>query len=142
MKNLATCKPSEFLKQTSKIRKSVANWLSATEVLDIRARKPELIRLTDTMSDEERAKAKEENGKRLREQMKENAMAILDAILDEHPDETLELLALLCFIDPEDVDNHPVSEYLGAFTELINNEDVVSFFISLARLENLDILKR
>jgi hypothetical protein len=61
-------------------------------------------------------------------------MSILDAVMDEHPDETLNLLALMCFVEPEHVDDHTMSEYFEAFTELINNEAVIGFFTSLARL--------
>ena len=142
MKNLANCKPSEFLKQTSKIRKSVENWLSVTEILETRKRQPKLTQLSEDMTAEERSQVFLANQAKSREQMRQNMMDILDAVLDKHPDETLELLALLCFVEPEDVDNHMVSEYLEAFTEIINNEQVLNFFISLARLEHLDISKQ
>ena len=36
MKNLANCKPSEFLVQTNKIRKSVEKWLKITDIMNIR----------------------------------------------------------------------------------------------------------
>lgn len=36
MKNLANCTPSEFLKQTNKIKKSVEKWLKATDIMEIR----------------------------------------------------------------------------------------------------------
>lgn len=129
MKNLANCKPSEFLKQTSKIRKSVSRWLTDTDIMNIRQRMPEL---PDGISDEERKKLMEE-------QAKSNANAMLDAILDEHPDETLEVLALLCFVEPEDVDNHEVTEYLQSFNELIGNKAVMGFFGQLMDLVNLTI---
>lgn len=140
MKNLANCKPSEFLKQTSLIRKSVARWLDVTEVLKIRKRLPQLTPITGDMTADEKLKIVAENKRKSDEQMQKNAMAILEAILDDHPDETLELLALLCFIDPEDVDNYSVEEYLTAFSELISNRAVIDFFISLARLGNLNTL--
>ncbi|MBP5475125.1 MAG: hypothetical protein J6X83_02540 [Methanomicrobium sp.] len=140
MKNLANCKPSEFLKQTSLIRKSVARWLDITEILKIRKRLPQLTPVTGDMTADEKMKVVAENKRKSDEQMQKNAMAILEAILDDHPDETLELLALLCFIDPEDVDNYSVEEYLTAFSELISNQAVINFFISLARLGNLNTL--
>lgn len=34
MKNLSNCKPSEFLRQTARIRKSVAKWLEVTDLID------------------------------------------------------------------------------------------------------------
>ncbi|MCI6649125.1 MAG: hypothetical protein MSH24_06305 [Lachnospiraceae bacterium] len=124
LKNLATCKPSEFLRQTNKIRKSVAKWLNITDIMNIRKRQP---KLTDDMTDEQKKEA-------VSKQTRENFDAILDSILDEHPDETLELLALASFVDPKDVDKHSVKEYMESFTELMNDEDVLSFFTSLIEL--------
>lgn len=135
MKNLANCKPSEFLRQTSRIRKAVANWLTVTEIMEIRRRLPKLVRVTDDMDEAEVAA---ENRRRTQEQIRKNAMDILAAVLDDHPEETLEILALLCFVEPEQVDDHSVEEYLEAFTELISNQTVINFFGSLARLERLD----
>lgn len=126
MKNLANCKPSEFLTQTNKIRKSVSKWLADTDIMNIRKRVPHL---TEGMSDEEKQKA-------LEKQINENSTAILDAIMDEHPQETLELLALLCFVEPEHVDDHEVVEYLEAFQELLSNQAVLNFFMSLMRWVN------
>ena len=141
MKNIANCKPSEFLRQTSLIRKSVATWLTVTDIMEIRKRLPKLTPITDDMSDEAKAEAAVENRKKRNEQMRKNAMDILSAVLDDHPDETLELLALMCFVDPKNVDDYPVEDYLEAFTELINNQKVISFFTSLARLGSLDTSK-
>ena len=42
MKNLANCKPTEFLRQTNRIRKYVAQWLDMTGILDIRKDMPEV----------------------------------------------------------------------------------------------------
>lgn len=126
MKNLANCKPSEFLQQTTRIRKSVSKWLTDTDILNIRQRMPNI---PDDATQEERKKAMEG-------QAKENLNLMLDAILEEHPEETLELLALLCFVEPKDVDKHSVTEYLESFEELISNKAVLSFFTSLMRLAN------
>lgn len=126
MKNLANCKPTEFLVQSNKIRKSVQKWLTVTDISGIRKRMPVLTDATE----EERKKA-------LEEQAIENFNAILDAILDDHPMETLELLALLCFVEPEHVDDHTVEEYLESIHELITNETVLNFFTSLTNLERL-----
>ena len=121
MKNLANCKPSEFLKQTNRIRKSVSKWLTDTDVMNIRKRMPALPK---DATDEERRRA-------LERQATENFQAILDAILEEHPDETLELLALLCFVEPEKVDDHEITEYMDSISELLSNESVLGFFTSL-----------
>lgn len=126
MKNLATCKPSEFLKQTNKIRKSVGRWLEDTDILNIRERAPEI---TEDMT-------KEDVDKAIKEQIRENFQDILNAVLEEYPDETLEVLALINFVEPEDVDKYPVCEYLESMSEIINNEAVLGFFTSLAKLGN------
>ena len=139
MKNLANCKPSEFLIQTNKIRKSVANWLTVTDIMNIRKRLPELEEAGDGATTDERQAVVERNLKKKNEQVKQNLMDILDAMLVDHPMETLEILALCCFVEPEDVDNHPMSEYIGAITELIETKEVMSFFISLAKLAKIDI---
>ena len=139
MKNLANCKPSEFLIQTNKIRKSVANWLTVTDIMNIRKRLPELEEAGEGATIDERQAVVERNLKKKNEQVKQNLMDILDAMLVDHPTETLEILALCCFVEPKDVDNHPMSEYIGAITELIETKEVMSFFISLAKLAKIDI---
>ena len=135
MKNLANCKPSEFLKQTNKIRKAVAKWLELTKILEIRKQQPEgIIKLTVDMNQEERASALLKNRELMEKQVRVNASQMLDAMLDEYPDETLEILGLLCFVEPKDVDNHPMTEYIAAMDELIANQAVLGFFTSLMQL--------
>ena len=124
MKNLATCKPSEFLVQTNRIRKAIDRWFTDTDILNIRKRMPHI---------EENA-TKEEKGEALKVQARKNWNAMLDAMLEEHPDETLEVLALCSFVEPEDVDSYTVSEYLKSFMELIQNEAVRDFFTLLMQL--------
>lgn len=124
MKNLANCKPSEFLRQTVKIKKSVEKWLKLTDLANIRKRKPVF---PEDATEKEKAEI-------LKRQIRENATAMFESVFEEHPDETLEVLALMCFVEPDHVDDYPVKEYLKAFTELINDEDVLSFFTSLAHL--------
>lgn len=124
MKNLANCKPSEFLAQSNKIRKAVSEWLTLTDILNIRQQKP---KFEIDMTDEERERL-------TAEQVQKNLNEMLDQILEEHAEETLNVLALMCFVDPKDVDEHPMDEYIEAFNELINNQTVINFFVSLARL--------
>lgn len=130
MKNLANCKPSEFLCQTNKIRKYAANWLEITGISQIRKNVPEFD-VNDT---------KEQRQAKLNAQAKKNVMEILDAIMEKHPDESLGLLALLCFVEPENVDDYPVSFYLESFNELINDKVVMNFFTSLMSLVHSDTL--
>lgn len=140
MKNLANCKPSEFLVQTNKIRKAVEKWLKITDIMSIRKQKPLFTQVTSDMSPETIATVTEENRKLAMEQARKNISDMFDAVLEKHPQETLELLALMCFIEPEEADEHTVQEYLLAFAELLGNEAVISFFGSLMRLGQTGIL--
>ena len=133
MKTLASCTPTEFLKQTNRIRKSVEKWLTDTDIMNIRKRLPHTELAPKDASDKEIEAIKVRNDKAAREQMMKNFSAMLDAVLEDHARETIELLALCCFVEPEDVDNHPMAEYLEAFNELMNDESVASFFTSLLR---------
>lgn len=135
MKNLANCKPSEFLKQVNRIRKSAKNWLKVTDVMEIRKRMPKgMPELSADLSQDETEAVIAKREEMMAAQMGENLDAILDSLLDQHPDETLELLALCCFVEPEDVDSHTVSEYLAATNELIQDKAVRDFFMSLMSL--------
>lgn len=133
MKNLSNCKPSEFLKQTFKIKKSVADWLDATKFLEIRKNVPELKDLKG-LTGEEREKAINENKKKINDQIMKNLSDILDKALDENADKTLEVLALCCFVEPEHVDDYPMSDYFQSINELLADENVMGFFTSLAQL--------
>lgn len=138
MKTLATCKPSEFLAQANKIRKSVEKWLKDTKILEIRAKVPQYEKITDDMDDAEKARIAEAN-KALRDKAAmENLSEILDAVLEKYPKETLEVMALVCFIEPKDADKHSVMEYLAAISEIMSNKDVISFFGSLMQWGQID----
>lgn len=141
MQTLASCEPIEFLKQTNKIRKAVEHWLDLTDIANIYRRKPELITLRESMTQDERQEAFDENTKRAREQSKKNMMDIFDSIMDKHPEETLEILALCCFVEPSQVNDHTVAEYLVCLTELMNDQAVLGFFTSLMLLMNTNIQK-
>lgn len=139
LKNLATCKPTEFVKQTVRIKKSVQNWLKMTDVMNIMKEKPNLTKLTDTMSETERQEIFDKNKEISDELARKKISKAFDAILENHPAETLELLALLCFVEPAEIDNHPIDEYFTALNEMLNNTNVISFFTSLIRLGQMPI---
>lgn len=126
MKNLANCNPREFLQQTNLIRKSVSKWLTDTDIINIRKRLPDI---PENASSDEIAFANQE-------QARINFNAILDACLDEHPDETLEVLALICFIEPDEIENYKMIDLFSSMNEMINDKAVLSFFTSLMRLVN------
>ena len=135
MKNLANCKPSEFLKQTNRIRKSVERWLKLTDVMSIRKRMPEgMPEVNAGMSQDEVEAVQKKRQTMMADQSQRNLSAIFDAVLDAHPDETLEVLGLCCFVEPDHVDDHTVSEYLESLNELIQDENVRGFFTFLMSL--------
>lgn len=140
MKNLANCTPTEFLKQTYKIKKDLEKWITDIDLKNIRARKPEIIEIPQEATAEEKRKIISENGKRVKEQGMKNLSDIFDAAMGEHPDETLRILALMCFVEPDDVDNHSISEYMQCIADLMSDDAVVNFFVSFYRLEQTNIL--
>jgi hypothetical protein len=92
-----------------------------TGILDIRKDMPEVDK---NASEEEKVQA-------IREQARKNISRMFDAILDEHPTETMTMLGLLCFVEPDDIDNYPIKDYLAAFTEILNSDEVIDFFTAL-----------
>lgn len=134
MKNLANCTPREFLVQTNKIRKKAEKWLKDIDLAGIRAKAPVLEEIKEGMSESEIADVMLRNKKALQDQALSNFSDILDGMLEKDIDGTLELLALINFVDPKDVDNHSMAEYLQNVTELIQDEAVIGFFTSLMRL--------
>lgn len=139
-KNLATCTPREFLMQTNRIRKSAEKWMDATSILTIRKRKVEGLQEIPKDDAEEAARIRKENAVLIAEQRKKNLNEILNNALEEHIDETLELLALACFVEPKDVNNHKISFYLRNLSDILSDADVLGFFTSLAQLEQTGIL--
>jgi 5-methylcytosine-specific restriction endonuclease McrBC regulatory subunit McrC len=120
-KNLANCTPKEFMVQTRLIKHSVEKWLTDTDIMNIRKTLPDL---PDDLDDEEKKK-------RMEQQAKENLSKMFDAIAEEHPDETVELLGLLCFVPLDETNDHPMNFYFESITELLNDQSVWSFFSSL-----------
>lgn len=137
MKSLVECTPREFIKQTNRIRKEVANWLELTDILKIRSRRAKLTPFMADMTDEEKVAMFAENKRLAEEQTRRNTEQILDELLDRHSEETLRVLALCCFVEPENIDDHTVDEYLEAFTKLVNNRAVFDFFTSLMQLDQM-----
>lgn len=123
MKTLASCTPIEFARQTVLIKNYVAKWLTDTDILNIGKQ--------GTIGVDGDAK----------QVMKHRLSTMFDAILAEHPEETIKLLALVCFVPVEKVNDHKMNEYFAALNELINDEAVVGFFISLLGLARKISLK-
>lgn len=124
LKSLASCTPREFLKQTNRIRKLAEKWLAETKILEIRKTQPEY----------PEGASEEVKDQILQAQIKQNLTRMFDAILEDNSEDTLELLGLICFIEPEEIDDHPMEEYIETISGIISNRAVLGFFTSLARL--------
>lgn len=134
MKNIANCKPSEFLAQTYKMKSLVSKFFAKDDIAKIRARMPQIEPIPSNASDEEVARITRENAQRMRNTAKKNAMEILDIAMSVSAEDTLALLALACFVEPEAVDEHPMSFYFDSIGELMGDASVIRFFTSLAQL--------
>jgi enamine deaminase RidA (YjgF/YER057c/UK114 family) len=134
IKTLATCDEIEFLRQTNKIRKAVQHWLTVTEIQKLRSRLPELEIAPKDATKEQREAIAAKNDELTKKQALENLDAMLDAMLEDHPEETAEIMKLCCFVDPADKTSHHISFYMQAFTEMLQNEAVIGFFISFANV--------
>lgn len=121
-KNLANCTFGEFMKQTSLIKHAVEAWITDTDIMNIRKNLPDI---PDDATPEQRIEL-------LKEQGMKNASAIFDAVFDEHPDETISLVASLCFVPLDEIENYPMTYYMESITEMLNNNTVWDFFTSLA----------
>lgn len=133
-KNLTNCTPTEFLQQTNRIRKSVEKWLKVTDIANIRKETPTLIEIPEGATEEEKIEIREKNKALAAEQAKANISRILDAAMEEHAKETLEILALAAFVDPKNVNDYPMSFYFKTFAAIISDEDTMSFFGLLGSL--------
>lgn len=121
-KNLANCTPREFATQSLLIKRHVAKWLELTEIMKIRQKKPVI---PEDATEEEKKEL-------IRKQAMANFSEMFDSCMESHPDETVELLALLCFVPVSEVDEHPMSYYMKSLSEIIADNTVWDFFISLA----------
>lgn len=137
MKNLATCTPTEFVAQTAKIKNSVKNWFDVTQILKIRQKSPAYKVAPKDATAEQKAEVIRENALLQREQAISNLNEILDEMLVEHPQETLEVLALVCFVEPQNVDDYKMSDYIDCIIDMLENESVLRFFSLLARTQQL-----
>lgn len=137
MKNLATCKPSEFVAQTAKIKNAVANWVEVIELMTIRANQPQYEPIPLEATVEEKARITTKNAELRQKKAMENLSKILDKMLVEHPTETLNVLALCCFVEPEHVDDFTMDEYLECIMDMMQNKSVLNFFSLLAQVQTV-----
>lgn len=122
MKTIAQLNGVDFLRRCNKVRHRVADILAETGVLEYRKRQPEF---TGNESLAERNQL-------IRQQSKKNIDAMLDCLLEEHADKTVELLNLLTIREEGDPEELAGFDMLTAGLELFSNQKVMDFFISVA----------
>ena len=138
-KNLANCTPDEFLDQTYLIMNAAEKFMKVNDILGISGRKVEGLQEIPTDNEEEADRIRKENAKKITAQRMKNVKDLLTSMLHTNKSETLELLALSCFIAPEDINNYSMPYFLRNVGEMISNQDVLAFFTSLAQLEQTGI---
>lgn len=121
-KNLTNCNLREFTIQTRLIKHHLEKWLKETDIMNIRKNLPDI---PDDIDDEKKQEL-------LMDQGIKNVSAMLDAMLDDYPEDTITLIALLCFVPFDEIDVHPMTYYMQSITEMLRDKTVWDFFISLA----------
>ncbi len=125
MKTIANCNLEEFLAQTNKIRKKVAEYYKTCKIGDIRKIMP---KFDETDTPDIRAK-------KIQEQGLKNFSLILDECLEAHPKETIELIGLFCFMNYEEARKMDAGEFLDLALELFSAKRVQNFLLLMANLE-------
>lgn len=141
MKNLANCTIREFAAQTALMADAVENWMKLTDVFNIRRDVPELPpvpKLGEHPTEvelKERERVIKERNQIIKKAALENFFKIVRAAMKDHPEETIEVIAYSCFIPLDKVDDYKMKDILRSVTEMISDEDVLDFFVSLKDLE-------
>ena len=138
-KNLANCTPDEFLDQSFLIMDAAEKFMKVNDILGIRGRKVEGLQEIPKDNEEEADRVRRENAKKITAQRMKNVKDLLTSMMHTHKSETLELLALSCFIDPADVNNYTMPFFLRNVGEMISDQDVLAFFTSLGMVEKTGI---
>ena len=124
MKTLANCAPVEFLRQTNKIRHQAGALLKKSGVLEIRKQQP-------SFTGQE---TEEEKKEKITSQAKKNLDEMMDALLEKDPESTVQLLGMLCFMEPEEALAANGMERFNVAMELLNSKAVLGFLSSLMNL--------
>ena len=127
MKVLSQFEGVEFLKRCNKIRKEVQSFLKETNVLKIREHLP---KFTGKETAEEKAEMQ-------RAQATQNINDMLDVMLEEYPEKTIELFR--CFIELEDGEPEPSGmDLVMTGMNIITDNRVMDFLLSLIRLGQMN----
>lgn len=134
--------PLEFFDQSYKVAESLEKWLEVTDIQAIRKTPIPPSEIKEGMTTEEKRKAFEDFQERKNAQAKKNLMKMLEAAMKDHPQETLELMALICCVDPSEANSHPMKEYFGLIMKALSDREAMSFFTSLVQLGQMAMPER
>lgn len=119
-KTLANCKLSEFSAQAIKIRKMVDEYYHAINVPELLKKYANEYKGIDA-ADRDAVSQKLIGG-------------ILDAMLTEHPVETVKIIAAMSFLTYDEAEELEPSEALEIVLDCITSQKVIDFFINVERL--------
>ena len=122
MRTIANLNGVEFLRAINRTRHAVEKLMKVTDVLGIWKKMP-------TFTGEE---TEEEKHKIAREQIKKNLNDILDALLENHPEETFECIMALCVRDEGEPEPDGIELVMAAFN-LISDQRVMDFLLQLGK---------
>ena len=135
-KTLLTFTPREFLAQTNKMKHAVEKWAKLTDIKNIMKRRPKIEALTGSDADKD---IKARNADSAQKQGLINLSDLCDAALDKHLDETLEVIALMFFMTPDELDHIESREMLSELNKMLNDEAIVGFFSSVYQTARVTI---
>lgn len=124
MKTLANCNATDFLKQTYRISKPVSDLLKTIDFKGIISKKA--VYEKDDTEEEKKVKDRIQNS--------QNMKTVVKTLMEKCPEETANLMGLMCFTEPEDLKNVTGIELLGACIDMMSEKGVIDFFTSLLKL--------
>lgn len=122
MKTIFNSGGIEACKQTAKIVEKVAEYVNLIGLNEIRKQMPDLSAAT---TEEEKENAKTEQGMK-------NVLEIVNKCLDEHPEQTLEIIGLLIYKTLDEMKDENLALF-PILVELFGDPNVVNFLLSLLR---------
>ena len=122
MKTIANLNGVEFLRAINRTRYAVEKLMSVTDVLSLWKKNP-------VFTGEETPEEKLEKQKK---QLKQNLSDMLDALLEEHPEETYECIMALCVREQGEPEPDGIEMVMAAFN-LISDKRVLDFLLQLGK---------
>ena len=127
MRTIANLNGIEFLRAVNRTRHAVEKLMTVTDVLTIWRKNP-------TFTGKE---TPEEKMAMQKNQIKQNLNDMLDALLEEHPEETYACIMAMCVSDEGEPEPDGIEMVMAAFN-LISDKRVLDFLFSLGKSGLID----